>query len=118
MALCHARPRWHRLQESDCLCRNGENRALVYSHVTGPKYLGTATFKTIGGKTAPTMSMLFESVAECDKVKPFIGQGIEHNFDRLEAHLAKTTSKEAPLFTFPSEHETVITRVHCAACGV
>jgi hypothetical protein len=33
--------------------------------------------------------MLFESAAECEKVKTFVVEANEQNFDRLEAKLAR-----------------------------
>jgi hypothetical protein len=42
-----------------------------------------------GGKTRITWRMLFESAAECDKVKKFAVEANEQNFDRLEAELAR-----------------------------
>ncbi len=36
-----------------------------------------------------TFRMLFESAAECGRVKLFVVEGNEQNFDRLEAELAK-----------------------------
>lgn len=41
------------------------------------------------GKTRLTWHMLFESVAECHKVKAFAAAANEQNLDRLEAQLAK-----------------------------
>ena len=42
-----------------------------------------------GSRTKITWRMLFESVAECDRVKKFAVEANERNLDRLEAELAK-----------------------------
>jgi len=49
----------------------------------------TATFGEQACRTEVTFRMLFETAAECDKVKAYAVQGNEQNFDRLEAELAK-----------------------------
>ncbi len=41
-----------------------------------------------GGKIKIAWRMLFESAAECDKVKKFAVEVNKQNFDRLEAELA------------------------------
>ena len=41
------------------------------------------------GKTRITWRMLFESAAECERVKRFAVEANEQNLDRLEAELAK-----------------------------
>ncbi len=43
------------------------------------------------GKTELTWRMLFESASDCDQFKRIIIEANEQNFDRLAAHLAKTT---------------------------
>jgi hypothetical protein len=52
------------------------------------KFQMTATFDDLDGRTKLTWRMLFESVAECDKVKAYVVEANEQNFDRLEAELA------------------------------
>jgi len=63
---------------------------VVFDHVNGPRFQMTQTYEDLGGKTRLTWRMCFASAAECEKVKSFAPAGIEQNFDRLEAHLAKT----------------------------
>jgi uncharacterized protein YndB with AHSA1/START domain len=48
----------------------------------------TMTFAERSGKTELTWRMLFESAAETTKLKSFITEANEQNFDRLEAYLA------------------------------
>ena len=48
----------------------------------------TITVAEQDGKTKLTWRRLFESAAECDKVKTFASTANEQNFDRLEARLA------------------------------
>lgn len=49
----------------------------------------TATLEEAGkGKTQLTFRMLFDDAGECQKVKTFVVEANEQNFDRLEAELA------------------------------
>jgi hypothetical protein len=49
----------------------------------------TATFAEEAGKTRVTFRMLFETAAECEKVKTYAVEANEQNFDSLEAQLLK-----------------------------
>jgi hypothetical protein len=49
----------------------------------------TATFLEHADKTRVTFEMLFETAAECEKVKAYAVGANEQNFDRLEAQLAQ-----------------------------
>lgn len=51
----------------------------------------TMLFADRDGQTELTWRMLFDSAAECDRVKGFILEANEQNFDRLAALLAKST---------------------------
>ncbi len=62
---------------------------IVFQHVSGPRFRVTATFVEHAGKTRLTFQMLFETAAECAKVKVYAVEANEQNFDRLEAELAK-----------------------------
>lgn len=62
--------------------RKGRSRAR-------PQFQVTATFVVQAGKTRCTWRMLFESAAECAKVKRYAVEANEQNLDRLEAALAK-----------------------------
>ena len=42
-----------------------------------------------GGKTQITWRMLHPTVEKCERVKPFVVEANEQNFDKLEAELAK-----------------------------
>jgi len=61
---------------------------IVFQHVSGPRFQVTATFAEEAGKTRLTFRMLFETAAECAKVKVYAVEANEQNFDRLEAQLA------------------------------
>jgi uncharacterized protein YndB with AHSA1/START domain len=61
---------------------------IVLQHVSGPRFQVTATFTQQAGKTRLTFHMLFETAAECAKVKVYAVEANEQNFDRLEAQLA------------------------------
>ena len=61
---------------------------IVFQHVSGPRFQVTATFAEEAGKTRLTFQMLFETAAECAKVKVYAVEANEQNFDRLEAQLA------------------------------
>jgi uncharacterized protein YndB with AHSA1/START domain len=62
---------------------------IVFDHISGPKFQVTATFTEQAGKTKLTFRMLFETSAECERVKVIAVEATEQNFDRLEAELVK-----------------------------
>ncbi|MDX6531032.1 MAG: hypothetical protein QOH41_3322 [Blastocatellia bacterium] len=62
---------------------------IVFEHLSAPKFQVTATFVEEGSQTRITFRMLFETAAECDKVKTYAVAANEQNFDRLEAQLAR-----------------------------
>ncbi len=64
-------------------------KRIVFDHISGHKFRMTHTFEKLGGKTRLTWQMLFESVAGRDRVKVFVPECNEQNFDRLAAQLAK-----------------------------
>jgi len=65
---------------------------IVFQHIEPVhSFRMTILFVGQGEKTALTWRMLFDSATECDRVKRFIIGANEQNFDRLAAHLAKTT---------------------------
>jgi len=48
-----------------------------------------ATFLAQADKTRLTFEMLFETAAECEKVKAYAVEANEQNFDRLGAQLTQ-----------------------------
>jgi hypothetical protein len=62
---------------------------IVFQHVSGPRFQVTATFLAQADKTRLTFEMLFETAAECEKVKAYAVEANEQNFDRLEAQLTQ-----------------------------
>lgn len=65
-----------------------ENKKLVFDHVSGHRFRVTTTFVDAGNsQTLLTFHMLFDEVAEYEKVKSFVAEANEQNFDRLEAVL-------------------------------
>lgn len=62
---------------------------IVFDHVSGHKFRVIATFAEQAGKTKLTFRMLFDTVAECERVKVFAVEANEQNFDRLAAELEK-----------------------------
>ncbi len=74
-----------------------EPERIVFKHLM-PMHVfhATASFAEQSGKTRITFKMVFESAAECDKVKTFVASANEQNFDRLEAELAKMNFAERP----------------------
>jgi uncharacterized protein YndB with AHSA1/START domain len=70
---------------------------IVFDHLH-PTHLFRMTMIYVeqGGKTQLTWRMLFDSAAEMSKLKGFIVDANEENFDRLEAHLAKVTNQKKP----------------------
>ncbi len=61
---------------------------IVFDHVNWPQFRMTIRLEDLSGKTRFSFHMVFQSTADCDKVKGFAVEGNEQNFDRLEAELA------------------------------
>ena len=55
----------------------------------------TMTFGERSGQTELTWRMVFESPAETTKLKSFVAQANEQNFDRLKAYLATMSAYKA-----------------------
>lgn len=70
---------------------------IVYQHVQPMHHFSmTMTFAEQDGKTELTWRMVFDSAAEVTKLKGFITEANEQNFDRLETHLANFNSNKTP----------------------
>jgi uncharacterized protein YndB with AHSA1/START domain len=63
------------------------NEKFVYHHRSGPIYVGTVTFADEAGKTRLNFRMDFEPADFIAKMRDFILNANEENFDRLEAVL-------------------------------
>src|SRR4029453_865393 len=67
-----------------------EPERLVFQHLKPVhEFQATVTFEDLGGRTKLTWRMLFDSAAECEKVRGYIVAANEENLDRLQAQLAK-----------------------------
>ncbi|WP_264564648.1 SRPBCC family protein [Flavobacterium sp. N3904] len=65
---------------------------IAWKRHSKPLFQVVATFEEIAtGKTKLVFKMLFETAAECNKLKPFVVDKNEENFDRLEYELSKMT---------------------------
>jgi len=51
----------------------------------------TMTFEERSGKTLLTWRMLFDTAAECERIKRYVPTVDQQNFDRLEAHLRQSS---------------------------
>jgi len=61
---------------------------IVFDHVSSPRFRVVATFDAECGKTRVTFRMIFESVEALERVKSFVPECNEQNFDRLAVQLA------------------------------
>ena len=67
-----------------------EPERIVFTHLQAVHtFQVTATFGAIGNQTKLTFRMLFEFSEECKRVKPFIINVNEENFDKLEEIINK-----------------------------
>jgi uncharacterized protein YndB with AHSA1/START domain len=63
---------------------------IAWKRYSKPLFQVLATFEELSAtKTKIVFKMLFTSAAECNKVKPFVTEKNEENFDRLENELTK-----------------------------
>lgn len=61
---------------------------IVFEHIEPiHTFQTTVTFEAQENKTLIVFRMLFESAEECQRVKSYVVEGNEQNFDRLEAEL-------------------------------
>ncbi len=67
---------------------------IAWQRHSKPIFQVVATFeKVTENKTKLVFKMLFNSVDECNKLKPFVVGKNEENFDKLEVELQRMTSK-------------------------
>ena len=62
---------------------------IVFDHVSGHRFHVVTTFDDVDGKTWIRWRMVFDTVAECDRLRPICVDANEENLDRLEAELAR-----------------------------
>jgi uncharacterized protein YndB with AHSA1/START domain len=67
-----------------------KHERIVLRHLGEHSYELTITLDDVGGQTRVSWRMRHATAAECAKVKPFVVDGNEQNFDRLAAELART----------------------------
>lgn len=67
-----------------------EPRLIYWKRHSKPLFHVLATFEEVAaGKTKVVFKMLFDTPEECNKLKPFVVDKNEENFDRLERELIK-----------------------------
>ena len=65
---------------------------IAWKRHSKPLFQILATFETVAeNQTKVVFKMLFETEAECQKLKPYVVDKNEENFDKLEVELAKMT---------------------------
>lgn len=66
---------------------------IAWKRHSKPLFQVVATFEEVNdNKTSITFKMLFDSPEECNKLKPYVVDKNEENFDKLEAELLKMDS--------------------------
>lgn len=66
---------------------------IAWQRISKPIFQVVATFEDVSaGKTKIVFKMLFNSAAECNKIKKFAVVKNEENFDRLESELIKMST--------------------------
>ena len=66
---------------------------IAWKRHSQPLFKIQATFEEAGnGKTKVAFKMIFDTAEECEKLKKFVVDKNEENFDRLESELEKMTS--------------------------
>lgn len=67
-----------------------EPSIIAWKRFTNPIFQVVATFEVLTGeKTKVVFKMLFNTAEECAKLKPYVVDKNEENFDRLEIELSK-----------------------------
>lgn len=71
-----------------------EPNLIAWQRISQPIFQVLATFEEVKtGQTKLVFKMLFDSVAACEKLKPYVVDKNEENFDKLESELAKMDMK-------------------------
>lgn len=66
---------------------------VAWQRISKPIFRVVASFEEVtDGQTKIVFKMLFDTAAECNKLKPYVVDKNEENFDRLEMELAKMVS--------------------------
>jgi uncharacterized protein YndB with AHSA1/START domain len=80
---------------NECVFIKIEKPVLIAWHrLTNPLFQVVASFEEVrADKTRVMFKMLFETAAECDKVRALATEKNEENFDRLEAELQEIAKK-------------------------
>ena len=67
-----------------------EPHLIAWQRISQPLFQILATFEEVNpNQTKLVFKMLFETAQECSKLKPFVADKNEENFDKLEVELAK-----------------------------
>jgi uncharacterized protein YndB with AHSA1/START domain len=61
---------------------------IVFDHLGEHAYRAVVTLETQDSRTKVTFRMIHKTAEECARVRPFVVEGNEQNFDRLEGVLA------------------------------
>ena len=69
-------------------------RIVLFHRLPMHRFRMAMTYEDANGGTLVTWKMHFETVEECEKVRPWVEAGNEQNFDRLAAHLADVSKRE------------------------
>lgn len=66
---------------------------VAWQRISKPIFRVVASFEEVAaGQTKIVFKMLFDTAAECNKLKPYVVGKNEENFDRLEMELARMVS--------------------------
>ncbi len=60
---------------------------IVFDHLGEHEYRAVITFTEEGGETKVIFRMIHATAEECERVRPYVVEGNEQNFDRLESEL-------------------------------
>ncbi len=66
-----------------------QDERIVFDHISPPKFRIVALFEAAGADTQLVFRMIFNSVAERDKIATIAVPANEENFDRLEVELRR-----------------------------
>jgi uncharacterized glyoxalase superfamily protein PhnB/uncharacterized protein YndB with AHSA1/START domain len=76
-----------------------EPERIVFNHIVDPLFQMTIGFEEVENGTCFSFQMLFETEEEYEKVKAYVPQANEQNFDRLEAVLQKINKQNQQYMT-------------------
>lgn len=83
--------------QNECIFLKVEEPSLlIWNHVSPPEFQIVAAFTEVDkGRSAVSFKMVFETPEGCNKLRPYVPEKNEENFDKLEQVLKQMSNKQS-----------------------